>query len=133
MLISEDCMFSSFIFFSKIFIPAFEEASLLSPFLSIILFISKGTMLGKIVVTDVQSESPIDFFDPNLLNLVSLVSTAEPKCFNESAKDQLHIIAVDCGIKYNQVGNLLEICDSGALRGCRSMIVNHSFPMLLRD
>ena len=60
-------------------------------------------MLGKIVVTDAQSETPIEFFDPNLLNLVSLVSTAQPKCFNESAKDQLHIIAVDCGIKYNQV------------------------------
>ena len=54
-----------------------------------------------------DGQEKIDFMDPNLLNLPSLVSTTQPKCFNETAKDQLHIVAVDCGIKNNQVGTTL--------------------------
>ena len=46
----------------------------------------------------------LDFEDPNKLNLVSLVSTKEPRtycAFESSSLPPLHILAFDCGIKFN--------------------------------
>lgn len=60
-----------------------------------------GTMLGKIIV-----EGDVPFEDPNKVNLVAEVSMTEPKLYNELGK--VKIIAVDLGIKYNQIRCLIE-------------------------
>lgn len=64
-----------------------------------------GTMLGKIVV---DGEEDIQFFDPNKINLVAEVSVKEPVSYNVGGKYKL--VAVDLGIKYNQIRSLIE-CD----------------------
>ncbi|XP_048579513.1 carbamoyl-phosphate synthase [ammonia], mitochondrial isoform X2 [Nematostella vectensis] len=62
----------------------------------------KGTVLGKI-----QFENqPIDFINPNLLNLTAEVSTKEVKVYGKG--NALKIIAVDCGIKENIIRNLVQ-------------------------
>ncbi|KAJ8319880.1 hypothetical protein KUTeg_001467 [Tegillarca granosa] len=66
---------------------------------------AEGTMLGKIVL---GSEDP-DFIDPNKLNLVNEVSLKSPVTYNESGG--IKIVAVDCGIKFNQIRCL---CERGA-------------------
>eukprot|EP00105_Crassostrea_gigas_P002518 XP_011415078.1 PREDICTED: CAD protein isoform X1 [Crassostrea gigas] len=68
----------------------------------------KGTMLGKIVVEGMKS-SDVPLIDPNKINLVSEVSLKEPVVYNP--KGELTIVAVDCGIKYNQIRCL---CQRGA-------------------
>ncbi len=47
--------------------------------------------------------------DPNKRNLVSEVSRAEPIVYNPEG--EIKVIAVDCGIKYNQIRCL---CERGA-------------------
>ncbi|XP_070556717.1 multifunctional protein CAD-like isoform X2 [Ptychodera flava] len=59
-----------------------------------------GTMLGK-VVTDEQNENVVAMEDPNLRNLVAEVSCKKPTTYNKSG--DVKIVAVDCGIKYNQI------------------------------
>ena len=95
------------------------------------LSLQQGTLLGKIVVTDVGSDKEIKFFDPNLLNLPSLVSTPQLKCFNEAAKDKLHIIAVDCGIKYNQVSTTEAVIVFSLFSMCVCFECSWSFKYLL--
>ncbi|XP_061197574.1 CAD protein-like isoform X1 [Saccostrea echinata] len=68
----------------------------------------KGTMLGKIFMEGVDSAS-IPLMDPNKINLVAEVSLKEPVVYNP--KGELNIVAVDCGIKYNQIRCL---CQRGA-------------------
>ncbi|XP_067677512.1 multifunctional protein CAD-like [Haliotis asinina] len=68
----------------------------------------KGTMLGKVVVDGEDSES-VSLLDPNITNLVKEVSIQKPVVYNESG--DLKIMAVDCGIKYNQIRCL---CQRGA-------------------
>lgn len=64
-----------------------------------------GSMLAKIVLGD---ESPDDtpFYDPNKINLVADVSTKEVKKFNPTG--DVHIIAVDVGLKNNQLRCLIS-------------------------
>ncbi|XP_071964992.1 multifunctional protein CAD-like [Antedon mediterranea] len=59
-----------------------------------------GTMLGKIVTEGVDADS-VKFYDPNVNHLVAQVSTKQPMTFNPEGK--LKIVAVDCGIKNNQI------------------------------
>ncbi|XP_076462198.1 multifunctional protein CAD-like isoform X2 [Babylonia areolata] len=67
-----------------------------------------GTMLGKLVVEgDQVSSIPMD--DPNSMNLVAEVSLKAPAVYNAGGK--LRIVAIDCGMKYNQIRCL---CDRGA-------------------
>lgn len=47
------------------------------------------------------------FFDPNLVNLVDMVSVKEPVVFNKSGL--IKIIAVDFGLKYNQIRLLCNL------------------------
>ena len=54
----------------------------------------EGTMLGKIVVNDVD----IALYDPNIVNLVEQVSISERKVFG---KGKYRILLIDCGVKYN--------------------------------
>lgn len=55
----------------------------------------KGTMLGKIVISE---KDKIDFSDPNQTDLVSEVSVKEPVEYSSGSK---RIILVDCGTKNN--------------------------------
>ncbi|KAI0073350.1 carbamoyl-phosphate synth [Panus rudis PR-1116 ss-1] len=92
----------------------------------------KGSMLGKVLarkesgtsVSGVSSRSSsppgsnwredfidVPFQDPNLENLVAVVSTKRPKIFKPVTEPKLHpsgtrplrVIAVDVGMKYNQI------------------------------
>jgi carbamoyl-phosphate synthase small subunit len=54
----------------------------------------KGSMLGKIEFED----QPVDFYDPNLENLVARVS--HPDCV-EYGDGELKVVLVDCGTKNN--------------------------------
>jgi carbamoyl-phosphate synthase small subunit len=61
----------------------------------------KGSMLGKIVFEDNELES----YDPNLENLVALVSVSEKKVYG---KGKYRILLLDCGVKYNIIRYLLD-------------------------
>ncbi|XP_078362371.1 multifunctional protein CAD-like isoform X2 [Oculina patagonica] len=63
-----------------------------------------SSMLGKVVIEGVQPES-VPFDDPNQRNLVAEVSSKTPVVYNPSG--EFKIIAVDCGIKYNQIRCLM--------------------------
>uniref|UniRef100_A0A2P2HXN8 CAD protein-like n=2 Tax=Hirondellea gigas TaxID=1518452 RepID=A0A2P2HXN8_9CRUS len=58
----------------------------------------EGSMLGSIVADDAP-EPPL--LDPNTMNLVLKVSIKSTRVFND--KGSPHIMAVDCGLKYNQL------------------------------
>jgi len=61
----------------------------------------KGSMLGKI---EFQGE-PVDFYDPNLENLVAKVSCSEKTVYGSG---EYKIILVDCGVKNNIIRCLLK-------------------------
>ncbi|XP_059141957.1 CAD protein-like isoform X2 [Physella acuta] len=67
----------------------------------------KGTMLGKLIVK--ETDDAIDFIDPDKFNLVSEVSTKTIKTYNKEG--EVKIVAIDCGLKYNQIRCL---CKGGA-------------------
>jgi len=58
-------------------------------------------MLGKII----YNEDDVPFYDPNLDNLVDMVSIKEKKIFG---KGRYRILLIDCGVKYNIVRNLIK-------------------------
>jgi carbamoyl-phosphate synthase small subunit len=60
-----------------------------------------GCMLGKIVV----QEKDIDFYDPNLENLVARVSPEKPMQYGSSKK---RVVLVNCGCKFNIIRSLLK-------------------------
>ncbi|CAG2102016.1 unnamed protein product, partial [Medioppia subpectinata] len=80
---------------------------------------NKGSCLAKIVIKDIAIQKTLSFKDPNLDNLVEEVSTKETKVYNE--KGFPRILAVDCGIKNNQIRCLAE-------RGARVEVVRWDFP-----
>ena len=61
-----------------------------------------GTILGKIVV---ENTKDVEFYDPDLDNLVDQVSIKEPKIYKKGPKK---IIAIDCGMKNNILRNFLD-------------------------
>ncbi|MBC8146572.1 MAG: glutamine-hydrolyzing carbamoyl-phosphate synthase small subunit [Bacteroidetes bacterium] len=61
----------------------------------------KGTMLGKIV----SENSDIDFYDPNIENLVDKVSIKEKKVYGNGKHK---IVLIDCGMKNNILRCLLK-------------------------
>ncbi len=61
----------------------------------------KGSMPGKIVVED----EDLDFYDPNLENLVEQVSIPAKETYGEG---KFRICLIDCGVKYNIIRNLLQ-------------------------
>jgi carbamoyl-phosphate synthase small subunit len=61
----------------------------------------EGTMLGKIVFNN----QDIEFYDPNLVNLVEQVSIREKKVYGQG---KYRILLIDCGVKYNIIRNLLQ-------------------------
>jgi len=60
-----------------------------------------GCMLGKIVVDD----KDVDWYDPNLENLVDMVSIKEKQVYGNG---KYRIMLVDCGVKYNIIRSLLR-------------------------
>ncbi len=64
---------------------------------------SRGSTLGKIEFT----KMPISIEDPNKKNLVAAVSTKTIRSFNEHLSP--HIVAFDCGIKYNIIRHFIYI------------------------
>jgi carbamoyl-phosphate synthase large subunit/carbamoyl-phosphate synthase small subunit len=73
-----------------------------------------GSMLGKIV----NDNSDISFENINKRNLVSEVSTKEIKTYGKDGN--LHIIAIDCGIKENIIRCLVE-------RGAKVTVVPYNY------
>jgi carbamoyl-phosphate synthase small subunit len=61
----------------------------------------EGTMLGKII----YNNQDVEFYDPNLINLVEQVSIREKKVFGHG---KYRIVLIDCGVKYNIIRNLLQ-------------------------
>jgi carbamoyl-phosphate synthase small subunit len=61
----------------------------------------KGAMLGKLEPED----STVEFYDPNKVNLVAEVSTAQKKVYGTGSN---RIVLIDCGVKYNIIRNLLK-------------------------
>ncbi len=76
----------------------------------------KGVMLGRIEAADsgdpgnLETKGNIgaEFYDPNKENLVSIVSCKEVKTYGVG-ESGIHIVAVDCGIKYNIVRCFLKL------------------------
>ena len=62
---------------------------------------TKGTMLGKIIV----SEKDIEFFDPNKSNLLNNVSVKE---ITNYGSGKYRIVLIDCGLKNNILRLLLK-------------------------
>ncbi|RDD37936.1 CAD protein [Trichoplax sp. H2] len=73
----------------------------------------KGCMKAKVIVKDDDS-SKVPFIDIGSENLVEIVSVKEPKIYNPDG--DVSIVAVDCGIKYNQIRCLVT-------RGARVKVV----------
>lgn len=63
-----------------------------------------GTMLGKVVFTE-----DLELYDPNQENLITKVSTPEPKVYNKNGSPR--VIVIDCGVKINILRSLIN-------RGC---------------
>lgn len=78
----------------------------------------KGTMLGKIVINGTDPNS-LPYHDPNKQHLVKEVSIKEPKVYNPSGS--VKIMAVDCGMKYNQIRCLCK-------RGASVIVVPWDYP-----
>ncbi|GAB6029852.1 hypothetical protein CHUAL_005561 [Chamberlinius hualienensis] len=79
----------------------------------------KGTMLAKIVTVEENPEN-FPFVDPNLENLVAIVSTSTKKVFNAAGTPNIRV--VDCGLKYNQLRCILN-------RGARVEVVPWDHPL----
>jgi carbamoyl-phosphate synthase small subunit len=57
----------------------------------------KGSMLGKIVIGDTDPET-VEWYDPNLENLVGKTSAPEVLTYGDGDKT---VVLVDCGVKHN--------------------------------
>lgn len=60
-----------------------------------------GCMLGKIVIDD----QDVDWYDPNVVNLVDQVSVKEKTVYGNGKN---RIMLVDCGVKFNIIRSLLK-------------------------
>jgi len=61
----------------------------------------KGSMLGKIIIDNKN----VDFYDPNIENLVEKVSIKEKQIYGNGI---YKILLIDCGVKNNIIRNLLK-------------------------
>ncbi|XP_078506206.1 multifunctional protein CAD isoform X4 [Lissotriton helveticus] len=83
----------------------------------------KGTMLGKLILDGTEA-STVPFVDPNTRNLVKDVSLKEPQVYNPGGS--LKIVALDCGLKYNQIRCLCQ-------RGAAVTVVPWNHPLDSKD
>lgn len=63
----------------------------------------RGSTLGKIIIDD----EVIDFYNPNLVNLVDSVSIKQKTLYKVSENAPI-IILIDCGVKFNIIRSLLK-------------------------
>lgn len=70
----------------------------------------QGVLLGKLVFPNTLTKSAIEWHDPNTRNLVAEVSTKAPKLYKPSSPNppRARIMAVDVGMKYNQIRCFLK-------------------------
>jgi carbamoyl-phosphate synthase small subunit len=63
----------------------------------------QGSVLGKVVNFSLPAspDSELPFDDPNQLNLAALASIDKKVVYEPSGTPTAHIVAVDCGMKYN--------------------------------
>lgn len=61
----------------------------------------KGSLLGKIEFED----EPIEFYDPNKVNLVAEASIDQPETYGEGTEK---VVLIDCGVKNNIIRCLLN-------------------------
>jgi len=73
-----------------------------------------GSLLGSVLHEDTPASEVVPE-DPNKRNLVAEVSCAEPRFYGPEDAD-VTVLAVDCGMKLNQLRSLLK-------RGCRVHVV----------
>ncbi|KAG7307219.1 hypothetical protein JYU34_007375 [Plutella xylostella] len=79
-----------------------------------------GVTLGRIV-RGVPPFGPLPpLADPNERNLVAEVSIKQPRVFNE--KGEITIVAIDCGLKYNQIRCLTK-------RNAKVILVPWNYPL----
>eukprot|EP00438_Fugacium_kawagutii_P016909 Skav236266 [mRNA] locus=scaffold2289:21206:46077:+ [translate_table: standard] len=73
-----------------------------------------GSMLGKLVVQGSKTSRDLALDDPNLRNLAAEVSRKEKDIYSpaedelNNSKRQVHVLAVDCGIKNNIIRYLVN-------------------------
>ncbi|XP_042188862.1 CAD protein isoform X2 [Callorhinchus milii] len=79
----------------------------------------EGVLLGKLVM-DGTDEKKLAYDDPNKRHLVKEVSVKVPKVYNPSG--DVKIMAVDCGMKYNQIRCLCK-------RGASVTVVPWDYPL----
>jgi carbamoyl-phosphate synthase small subunit len=79
-----------------------------------LLLLCEGSMLGSVLYEN-TSAAEVKLEDPNTRNLVSEVSSLEPRFYGPEDAD-VTVVAVDCGMKLNQLRCLLK-------RGCRVQVV----------
>ena len=60
----------------------------------------QGSLLGKIVKGP-SPDGELPFDDPNELNLAALASIDKKVVYEPQGTPTAHIVAVDCGMKYN--------------------------------
>uniref|UniRef100_A0A915LG97 Carbamoyl phosphate synthase arginine-specific large chain n=1 Tax=Meloidogyne javanica TaxID=6303 RepID=A0A915LG97_MELJA len=85
-----------------------------------------GTLRAKIVI-DSDQQDDIQFVNINEQNLVASVSRKSPKLFgNESDNSLFNVLAIDCGIKFNQIRCLLQ-------RNCKVMVVPWDYEFNILD
>ncbi|CAL1543202.1 unnamed protein product [Lymnaea stagnalis] len=83
----------------------------------------RGTMLGKVIVN--QDDESVPFLDPDTLNLVAEVSSkVSITTYNPSG--DVKIVAIDCGMKYNQIRCLCR-------RGAAVTVVPWDYPIKPQD
>ncbi|OGJ42884.1 carbamoyl phosphate synthase small subunit [Candidatus Peregrinibacteria bacterium RIFCSPLOWO2_02_FULL_39_10] len=63
-----------------------------------------GTILGKIIIENSRTSKPMEFYNPDLDNLVAKVSIKKPRIYKRGKK---RIICIDCGMKNNILRSLL--------------------------
>ncbi|KAF7636409.1 hypothetical protein Mgra_00004194 [Meloidogyne graminicola] len=85
-----------------------------------------GTLKAKIVI-DVDHKENIQFVNINEQNLVASVSRKTPQLFgNYSDSSLLKVLAIDCGIKFNQIRCLLK-------RKCNVLVVPWDYEFNIKD
>jgi carbamoylphosphate synthase small subunit len=78
-----------------------------------------GSMLAKIVL-DGDDEQAVELEDPNQRHLVAEVSRKQPQIYGSGS---INVVAVDCGMKNNQVRCFLK-------RGVKVKVVPWDWPLL---
>ena len=87
----------------------------------------RGSTVGKLLTeADAHIDRSLPFKDPNLDNLVADVSTKTKRIYNENGFPR--ILAIDCGIKYNQIRCLAQ-------KGAQIQVVgwNYEFGADIKD